>query len=146
MAGAGSNPINLAARAKITSEVIERYRRKVFDWRGSATCIHLARAQMRAMGHRPPAIPQFRSALSAHRALKATGFDDLAALLDSMLPRISPAAMLVGDLAILPGDDAFDSIVIGAGGKMMGWHTDTIDRGIMPLLANPDAFIGAWRL
>jgi hypothetical protein len=99
---------------------------------------------MRALGHRPPTVPRFRSALTARRALSAAGFDTLEQLLDSLLPRIAPAAMWPGDLALLAGEPPFDAIVIAAGGKVLGWHEDTPERGLMPIAA--DTFIGAWRL
>lgn len=55
--------------------------------------------------------------------MKAGGYETLADIFDGLsLPRIAPAAMLVGDLAMLPGEDGFDAIVICAGGKLLGWH------------------------
>jgi hypothetical protein len=57
--------------------------------------------------------------------------------------------MLLGDLALVPGDQedagAFDSIVICGGGKLFGWHPDD-PSGIKPLLVSPNDLIGAWRL
>ncbi len=146
MADPAMRAIDLADRAARTDEVISRFRGKPFDWRGSATCVHLARAQMRAMGHRPPTIPRFQSALGARKAMKAAGFADLAALLDSLLPRIGVASMLIGDLALIDGSEEFGSIVVGAGGKMMGWHVDALDRGVLPMLVDSPGYIGAWRL
>jgi hypothetical protein len=130
-------------RAEATRLTMARYRAIPFDWKAKATCIHLARAHLRNMGHRPPAIPAFRSALGAQRALHRTGFADLAALLDSLLPRIAPAAMWVGDLAVVEGDEGFDSIVISAGGKMLGYNEADMS-GIKPLVVS--AFKGAWRV
>lgn len=135
-------PVNLAERAAATTKVIERFRHKPFDWRGNATCIHLAQAQMRALGHRPPRIPKFHTALGAQRALQATGFADLGALLDSMLPVIPPAMMWTGDLALLDGEPPFDAIVINVGGKVMGYHEEV--PGLAPMI--PLAIKRAWRL
>lgn len=99
------------------------------------------------MGHRPPAIPDFRSALGAKTALKATGHATLEALLDSLFPRIAPATMWVGDLALMEGGDGFDAIVICAGGKMIGYHDDHLADGIVNLMGVSERpFIGAWRL
>ncbi|WP_235525217.1 MULTISPECIES: DUF6950 family protein [unclassified Sphingomonas] len=135
---------DLAQRAEATQSVVDRFRARPFGWATAGTCIHLARAQMRALGHRPPPIPRFRSAIGARRALMATGHADLAGLLDSMLPRIAPAAMWVGDLALMRGDGEFDAIVVSAGRLMAGYHSDERHRGVVNIEAHD--FIGAWRL
>lgn len=113
---------DLARRAAETQKVVDRFRNRSFDWGNRATCIHLARAQMRALGHRPPAIPDFRSARGALMALKKTGHDSLEDLLDTMLPRIAPLAMVVGDLALVPGEGPFDALAISAGGTLLMYH------------------------
>lgn len=148
--------MNLHQRAAATTVVVERFRLRPFGWSTGGTCIHLARAQMRALGHRPPAIPRFYSAIGAAKALRTTGHDDLAALFDSMLPRIAPAAMWVGDLAIMDSGegDPFDAIVVatgqngsgavGAGQMVAGYHADHLATGIVNIV--PHAFEGAWRL
>ncbi len=134
----------LHERAAATQAVVDRFRVRPFGWANGGTCIHLARAQMRALGHRPPPIPRFRSAIGARRALLVAGHRDLAALFDSMLPQIAPAAMWVGDLALMRGDANFDAVVVSTGRLMAGYHSEQLDRGVV----NIDAFefIGAWRL
>lgn len=94
------------------------------------------------MGHKPPAIPDFRSARGGLTALRATGHDTLEALLDSMFQRVAPAAMLVGDLGLMDGEPPFDALVIGAGGKVFGYHEDA--EGLAPI-AEP-IIKAAWRL
>jgi hypothetical protein len=139
--------MNLVERVAATETVIARYRAKPFAWSTTGTCIHLARAQMIAMGHRAPTVPAFRSAVGAGKALKKAGYDRLEDLLDAILPRIAPAAMLVGDLALMPGGGGFDAIVIAAGGKVIGYHDDYLDRGVVNVIPEgPAPFIGAWRL
>ena len=102
---------------------------------------------MRAMGHKPPRVPDLRSALAATRALRATGHASIGALLDAMLPRIAPAAMLIGDLALMAGDEAFDAVVVSAGGKVIGYHADQLARGLVNIVPiGPQPFIAAWRL
>lgn len=113
---------DLAQRAAATQGVIDRFRSRPFDWSRRATCIHLARAQLRALGHRPPAIPDFRSARGALTALKKTGHDSLESLLDAMLPRIAPLSMVVGDLALVPGAGSLDALAISAGGTLLMYH------------------------
>ncbi len=118
--------MNLIERRNATMAVWQRFRRRAFDWKTGGTCIHLARAQMVAMGHKPPRIPPFRSALGARRAMDRAGFADLGAMLESlMLPEIAPAHMWVGDLAILPGHgDGFDAIGIWSGAEILGYHAN----------------------
>lgn len=139
---------DLAARVAATEKVVARFRARPFDWRNRRTCIHLARAQAIAMGHRPPMVPDFRSPRGARAALDRLGFADLPALLDSLFPRIAPAATWVGDLVMMEGGEGgFDAIGIAAGGKIMGYHEEHLHRGIVPFMAAVGApFIGAWRL
>lgn len=135
----------LVQRAAATEKTMQRYRHRAFDWSTGATCLHLARTQMKNMGHKPPAIPKLASALAAERALKARGCADLAALLDSLLPRIAPAEMLVGDIAMFKGEPPFDAICVNAGaGMLLGWHCADLSQ--LQNITDIDDFIGAWRL
>ena len=121
--------MSLVARVNATNKTMAKYKGRAFDWQNKATCLHLARTQLRNMGHKPPTIPPFTSAVGAKRAMKAKGYETLADIFDSLgLVRIAPAAMLVGDLAMLPGEDGFDAIVISAGGKLLGWHGADLSR------------------
>jgi hypothetical protein len=54
---------DLLRRKEATEATLARYRGKVFDWSKGITCVHLARCQMRKMGHKPPTLPRFRSML-----------------------------------------------------------------------------------
>ncbi|KQN93847.1 hypothetical protein ASE95_02775 [Sphingomonas sp. Leaf231] len=139
--------LDLEQRRVRTERVVARFRDRPFSWTGRRTCLHLARAQMVALGHKPPKMPDLRSALGAKRALAATGHAGIMDLLDSLLPRIAPAGMLIGDLALMEGDDAFDAVVIAAGGKVLGYHGDDLARGLVaiePVVTQP--YKAAWRL
>lgn len=140
--------LDLAQRVTATEKVVARFRNRPFDWTARRTCIHLARAQARALGHRPPAIPDFRSPRGAKTALKALGYDTLEQLLDSLFPRIAPLAAWVGDLVIMSGGDGeFDGIGIVAGGKIIGYHEDYLADGLVNVVpVGPDPYVGAWRL
>lgn len=130
-------------RADATRKTLAKYRVLPFDWKARVTCIHVARHHLRNMGHKPPSIPAFQSAVGARRALAKAGFANMAALMDSLLPRIAPAAAWVGDFGVLEGDDGLDSIVIHAGGKWLGYHQDDLS-GLKPLVAL--SIKGAWRV
>lgn len=136
--------MNLVARVDATNKTMRKFRERAFDWDG-ASCIHLARAQLRNMGHKPPRVPPIRSAIGAKRAMAANGYETVADIFDGLgLMRIPPAAMLVGDLAILPGEDGFDAVVVCVGGKLMGWH-GAADKLVM-IGEAVGSITAAWRL
>jgi hypothetical protein len=123
----------------------QRFRNRPFDWRKAATCIHLVRFHAAGLGHKPPIVPKFRSALSAKKALLTTGFQTLPALLDSRFERIPPAFMRVGDVLAMPGDEDWHALVIKADkAKFLGWHQD--EAGCTMMEVNVTAAAGAWRL
>lgn len=139
--------LDLAQRVAATERGTAQFRGKPFGWIKRRTCIHLARSQGRAMGHTLPSIPDIRSPKGARRALAATGHADLASLLDSLFPRIAPASMWIGDLALMEGADGLGGIVIAVGGKVMGYHADHLDLGLVNIEPiGPNPFLGAWRL
>lgn len=116
--------MNLAQRAAATQQSFDAFKGAPFAWAHSS-CAHLLATHLLNMGHDVPAVPPFKSATGARKALRAMGATNLTALLSGLgLQEIKPAAMLVGDLAVVPGDDSpFDAIVVAAGnGKFMGWH------------------------
>lgn len=113
---------------------MERFRKKKFDWRKRATCVHLVRFHLKQMGHNPPAIPEIRSPLGAAKALKARGWADVGEMMDSLLPEIPPAAMMLGDIAMLQDADGIGALVVDVGGKVMGWHDDESGLVVMDAL------------
>lgn len=138
--------MNLPDRVAATNKTISKFRNRPFDWKSGATCVHLLRAQLLAMGHKPPRIPQFRSAHGARKALERMEHGNLAELLDSLLLRIPVSRMLVGDVALVPGEPPFDAVVIYAGGsKVFGWHGAS-GSGLQSIDLNVTDYIGAWRL
>jgi hypothetical protein len=76
-------------------------------------------------------------------ALRQTGHSTLESLLDSLLVRITPAAMWLGDFALLEGEPPFDGMAIWSGGKMLGWHEDD-PSGLKPMIAHE--IKAAWRV
>lgn len=136
----------LERRRIATAATMRRYGEAPFDWRKSTTCLHMARFQMRQMGHRPPRMPPLRSALRARRELELRGHNSVIDLLDSLLPRIAPAEMRLGDLAAVPGEeDWLDALLVNvAPRKFAGWHPDAHLMAVLDVeLADVTA---AWRL
>ncbi len=141
----GPPPV-LVQRQLATQKTLDRYRDKPFDWRRGLTCLHLARYQLRNMGHKPPTIPRIRSALAAKRALTARGCDSVSELLDTQLDRIAPLAMGLGDLCTISSRDGLDSVFIAAGGrKLFGWPDG--EEGLRMIdIIDLDKLQGAWRV
>lgn len=142
--------LDLNARAVATNATLARFRNRAFDWKTGATCIHLARLQAKNMGYRVPAVPRFTSPRGALLALRKQGFDTLGALLDARFERIDPARMLIGDLAMLPGeegaDDPLGAVMIFDGlTKLLGWH-DADPSRLRPIAHAQADISGAWRL
>ena len=136
---------DLQRLARATAATRKRFENVPFDWRRAATCIHLVRFHARHAGHRLPKVPRIRSALAAKRVLKEMGHEDLCSLLDAHFERIPPAFMRVGDVLALPGDAAFEALVIRASPtKYLGWHEDAPGCTIME--TDISAALGAWRL
>jgi hypothetical protein len=136
--------MKLTERKKRTEKTLAKFQGRGFKWDGGATCIHLFRTHLKNMGHSVPVVPKFTTALGAKRAMDAAGFKDLEEMADSFLERIPPASMILGDVALMEGEDLFDALVIhaGGGGKVFGWHPES--PTFTPLV--PLQFKAAWRV
>lgn len=146
-----ASPLSLVDRATVTEATLAQYRNKPFSLERRTTCLHMYRTQLVGFGYTPPPIPMVRTPLGAKRALNKAGYVSLMALLDAMHERIAPARMLVGDVALLPGESGdgeraiLDTIVIHVGGgKVLGWHGAEVG-GLAPIVVTAP-FLGAWRL
>lgn len=128
-------------RQEALDKTLRKYRGKPFEW-GRFDCLTMARSHLVAMGHRGvPKLPKYSDAKGALKALKATGHNDLAGLLDGLLPRIRAAEMLPGDIALLAGEGALDAIHICVGHKTFSWHV----RHEEPVIMVPHEIKAAWR-
>ena len=137
-------PNPLIIRRDATQRTLNRFRGIDFDWSG-VTCVHLAHAHLSEMGHEVPDIPQFDTALGAARAMRERGWDSVGDMLDSMLPRIAPASMLLGDLALIKGAGGLDAIFTCAGPlKVFGWREDAPDLVVLDVSFGE--LEGAWRV
>lgn len=118
------HPLN--KRIEATKKTLAKFEGKFYEL-GSCDCIHLARSQMVNMGHNVPKIPNYSTPIAALRRLKKLGHDSLEGLLSEHCFEISPASMLVGDLATVRGsnDDGISAIVIYAGSKFLGFPAET---------------------
>jgi hypothetical protein len=137
----------LERRVAATQATEQRFRDRPFDWAKAATCIHLVRFHAAQLGHKLPIVPRFRSALGAKKALKATGYDSLPALLDAHFVRVPAAYLRVGDVLAVEGD-GFEALVVKGGiDKFLGWHE--AEQGCTIIALSGDDIrqaVGAWQL
>lgn len=137
---------DLIRRRDATQNTLNKFKGEVFDWSKGVTCVHLARFQLLRMGHKPQKLPSIRSALTARRELDSRKWADCGDMLDAQgLPRIPPAMMLLGDLAMLPDADGFGAIFVCVGPhKAMGWREDAPALVVLDL--DFAQFSASWRL
>ncbi len=134
----------LLHRRAVTETTMGHFARRPFDWRTGATCVHLVRKQLVGLGHQPSPVKPFRSALSAKRALDAKGWASLSAMMDSLVQRIAPAHVILGDVVEMPSEDkTFGALAVVIGnGRIMGYLGGTD----MLTIAQPNAVpLAAWR-
>lgn len=130
---------DLERRREALEATASKYRGKALDFR-TADCVRMVRYHLLQMGHKPPALPRYRSLTGALRAMKAVG--GLVTAFDAILPRIAPAMMLDGDIAVVAGDGG-DAAMIRCGYKFMGWHQDHDEA--VNLMVDLGDITAAWR-
>lgn len=134
----------LVERRDVTEATLNRFAAKPFSWTSAATCVHMVRWHIRAMGQPAPTMPRFRSPLMARAAMKERGWATLADMMDAVLPRILPAEAIVGDVVELPSENAaFGALCISVGnGRVMGYFDGHDGLAVMQPVSAP---IAAWR-
>jgi hypothetical protein len=135
---------DLVRRQQATQRTLAKYRDQPFSWKNNCTCVHLARFHLLAMGHKLPRVPRVKSLLAAKRVMESNGWEDTAAMLDCFLPRISPASMLVGDIAVVRDDSGLGAVTIATGlglSKVFGWHEEAPGLCVQEI----SEYVGAWR-
>jgi hypothetical protein len=140
---------DLVRRNRALIAVQQQFGGKALDL-GAADCVQLVRFHLVKMGHRnlPPATG-YDDAVSARKVLRSMGFETLEELFDSLLPRIAPAFMLPGDVAVVAAEEGapaweVGTVVISIGRKFLGWHPDADCLAIIdPKIPRP--FVAAWR-
>lgn len=124
------------------------------EWRGrrlrlgEADCARMVASHLRRMGYqvRMPPRGAYRTAQSAVRAIRAAGYGSMADGLDALgLPRIAPAAALVGDIIEMPSAIAeLGAMTIAMGnGRIFGWWDDGAQGAVV---MQPVEMVRAWRV
>ncbi|WP_294189084.1 hypothetical protein [uncultured Sphingomonas sp.] len=112
---------------------------------GTSDCVRMTASHLRLLGYavRLPSSGSYRTVNSALKALKARGYDNLAAALDDMgLERIAPAAAIVGDVLMLPAADHLNALVVALGnGRVVGYHEEVAAATVL----QPIDYEAAWR-
>ena len=132
-------------RRDAAQATLDHFRGKRFRF-GSNDCVRMVAWHLRKLGHKvklPPA-GSYRSARSALKALRARGHASLAAALDAQgLERIAPAAAIVGDIVMGPGDAGFEALGVALGnGRIVGYHEDLAGAEVLQPFEAP---IAAWK-
>lgn len=137
-------------RRDATIATIARFQGQPFSW-GRFDCARLAAFQARQLGWavRIAKAGSYASALGAKRALARLGVSNLSELIDAhAIPRIAPAAALLGDLIEIPADDeepgeGFGALTVALGmGRVLGWHPEVDGAAVL----HPLVLTAAWRL
>ncbi|MBO0750305.1 MAG: hypothetical protein J2O44_07760 [Porphyrobacter sp.] len=137
--------MNLDQRRIATQATRDQFVGKPLDWAAGRHCVKMAHVHARRMGARVPPLPRVRSPLGARKALKANGWGGVTAMLDSLFERIAPARMLLGDMAVTPGDEGMDSVMICLGPRrMLGFLPDGSE--VVAYEADLNEFTAAWRV
>lgn len=145
---------DLVRRQRALEKTRDKFAGRSIDL-GVTDCVILVRAHLKAMGHKKvPAPGKYRTPVQAAARIKevckAVGADGvgLVPLLDALLERIPPAAMLPGDIGMVDREDGplgvdVGSLVISVGTKFWGWHPD--DERFALIEPNGMPFKAAWR-
>ena len=106
-------------------------------------CGKMVGLHLRRLGYKVelPKVGAYSTPAGALKWLKKRGFDSLEARMDALMPRIAPAATVVGDILALESADALAALVVHMGqGQCLGFHEDTDEA----VLLRPTAFMRAW--
>lgn len=134
----------LLKRHEALQATMDRYRHREFDWETGATCVHMLRFHLKKMGHKVPAVPKLDGPVAARRELKNHGWKSVEAMLDELLEPIPVAAMLPGDVSVLPGQRGLGAVVISLGSTAIGYAAGV--KG-MALFTEPGRVLEkAWRV
>ncbi len=134
----------LLKRHAALQKTMDRYRHLPFSWENNRTCIHMLRTHLTALGYELPRIAKLDGPVAAKRELKKRGWSSVTAMLDALLTPIPVAAMLPGDVSVLPGDEGLEAVVISLGATAIGY---TEGEASMTLFTDPAKVLErAWRV
>lgn len=115
----------LLIRQRAVEAVQARFAGARWQW-GKADCAQVAAALVKALGWKLPRVPRYRTEAQAQERLAALGCETLPQLAASIgLPRIAPAAAVLGDLVATAGTSPLGTLGIAMGNNAwLGFHED----------------------
>lgn len=115
----------MVRRVAAASATRDQFIGRPFRW-GRSDCARLAAAHLRRMGYQVQLPPSgsYGGAKSALKALRARGYDTLAAALDALgLERIPWSTAVTGDIVMGASGDVFGALGIKlSNGRLLGFH------------------------
>ena len=122
-----------------------RFRHAPFEY-GKVDCAKVAAFHLKQLGYQIAISKagRYSSLIGASRALKRLGYSTLAEMADGLgLLPITPARMLLGDIADLASDSPIGAIGIFAGnGNLFCFHED--HPGLVAFKPNPESILRSW--
>ncbi|MED5546134.1 MAG: hypothetical protein VYD90_12865 [Pseudomonadota bacterium] len=135
--------MNLVERVEVVNATIERFAGQPFEF-GACDCGKMVIAHLKAMGWKVRTGGTWKSALGLKRWLRKNGGTGAACIDGWGIPRIPPAARIVGDIVELEGETDFGSFGIAVGnGRVLAFHEDVIGAAIIQPKGLP--IKAAWR-
>ena len=139
-------PSPLERRVAAAQQLLDEWKGRPFSWKNGGHCARMVADHLRRMGYTPPLAKAgpIVSALSAKRALVRLKVATLADAIDLVgLPRIAPAAALVGDIIELPGEGELGCMTVALGnGRTLGFHQEATGAVVL----QPVQYVSAWRV
>ncbi len=122
-----------------------KFRDQPFQW-GQVDCARVAAFHLKQLGYKIAISKagRYRTALGAAKALRRLGYSSLSEMADGLgLVPITPARMLIGDIAEVEGDSPVGTIAIYAGnGNVFVFHQD--HAGLVTASPNAASILRAW--
>jgi len=134
--------MNLVERVEITNATLAQFVGQPFAF-GACDCGLMVIRHLKAMGWTIRTGGTWKTATALKRFLKRHGGSGAACIDSWGLPRIAPAAAIVGDIVEIQGVPPFGAFGICVGnGRIMAFHEDAEGVAILQPVEPP---IAAWR-
>jgi hypothetical protein len=135
----------LVRRQQAVTATMERFGGKHFAL-GSTDCMKMVGFHLKRFGIKVPFSKggQYKTALQAQAALRRGGYKTVMDVMDGLgLPRIAPAAALIGDVVACPADQPMGALAIVVGnGNMLAFH----ESQELPVIMTMGMVDTAWRV
>jgi hypothetical protein len=135
----------LEIRHAAIEATMAKFRDQPFQW-GQVDCARVAAFHLKQLGYKIAISKagRYRTALGAAKALGRLGYASLSEMADGLgLIPITPARMLLGDIAEVEGDSPVGTIALYAGnGNIFAFHQDY--EALVSAAPYPPSILRAW--